>query len=140
MPNQITSRLHAAALLAVIAMPAATDAQSAGRHAGAIARVTADRPVEIELRSAARVLAPGDSATIAIRIRPEPGWHAYWRHAGDVGAAPSVEWQLPDGFAATPLRWPAPELISAPPLASYGYEREVHLLSTVHVPRTARVG
>ena len=139
MPNQIASCLRVA-LLAVIAMPAAAGAQSESRQAGAIARATADRPVEIELRSAARVLAAGDSATIAIRIRPEPGWHAYWRHAGDVGAAPSVAWQLPDGFGTTPLRWPAPELISAPPLASYGYEREVHLLSTVHIPRSARTG
>lgn len=51
-----------------------------------------------------------------------------------------MDWRLPSGFTAGPLRWPAPELISSPPLASYGYEREVHMLSTVHVPRTARVG
>jgi thiol:disulfide interchange protein/DsbC/DsbD-like thiol-disulfide interchange protein len=140
MPKQFANRLRVAALLAVIAMPAATGAQSESRQAGAVARANADRPVEIELRSAARVLAPGDSATIAIRIRPEPGWHAYWRHAGDVGAAPSVAWQLPDAFEAAALRWPAPELISAPPLASYGYEREVHLLSTLRVPRGARAG
>jgi len=101
---------------------------------------TASRPVEIELRSAARVLAPGETVAVAIRLRPEPGWHAYWRHAGDVGSAPSVEWRLPEGFTAAPLRWPTPELISSPPLASYGYEREVHMLTTVHVPRTARVG
>ena len=51
-----------------------------------------------------------------------------------------MEWQLPEGFTTTPLRWPTPELIASPPLASYGYEREVHLLTDVHVPRTARVG
>ncbi|HEX9936132.1 MAG TPA: protein-disulfide reductase DsbD domain-containing protein, partial [Longimicrobium sp.] len=96
--------------------------------------------MEIELRSAARVLAPGDTAAIAIRLRPEPGWHAYWRHAGDVGSPPSVEWRLPEGFTAAALRWPAPELIASPPLASYGYEREVHLLGAVHVPGTARAG
>ena len=86
------------------------------------------------------MLVPGDTAAVAIRLRPQPGWHTYWRHAGDVGSAPSVEWQLPDGFTAAPLRWPKPELIASPPLASYGYEREVHLLGAVHVPRTARVG
>ncbi|MES2521935.1 MAG: thioredoxin family protein [Gemmatimonadota bacterium] len=106
----------------------------------AIARATKDRPVEIELRSTTRVLVPGDTASIAIRIRPEPGWHAYWRHAGDVGSPPSMEWRLPDGFTADSLRYPTPELISAPPLASYGYEREVHLLSAIRVPATARLG
>ena len=47
---------------------------------------------------------------------------------------------FPTGFTAAPLRWPTPALIASPPLASYGYEREVHLLGAVHVPRTARVG
>ena len=135
MPNHMVSRFCACALLAVVALPATTSAQ-----ASAIARATVDRPVEIELRSAARVLVPGETTEVAIRLRPEPGWHAYWRYAGDVGAPPSMEWRLPEGFTAAPLRWPAPELIAAPPLASYGYEREVHLLAALHVPRTARVG
>jgi thiol:disulfide interchange protein/DsbC/DsbD-like thiol-disulfide interchange protein len=122
------------------ATPATAGAQSAFQPAGAVARATDNRPVEIELRSAARVLAPGETVAVAIRLRPEPGWHAYWRHAGDVGSAPSVDWRLPEGFTAAPLRWPTPELIVSPPLASYGYEREVHLLGAVHVPPTARVG
>jgi thiol:disulfide interchange protein/DsbC/DsbD-like thiol-disulfide interchange protein len=126
--------------LGVGGIPTTADAQSVSQRANAVALATESRPVEIELRSAARVLAPGDTATLAIRLRPEPGWHAYWRHAGDVGSSPSVEWRLPEGYTAGPLRWPTPELISSPPLASYGYEREVHMLSAVHVPRTARVG
>jgi len=126
--------------LAVGATPAIAHTQQASVPASAIAHATASQPVEIELRSAARVLAPGETVAVAIRLRPNPGWHAYWRHAGDVGSAPSVEWRLPEGFTAAPLRWPTPELIASPPLASYGYEREVHLLAAVHVPRTARVG
>jgi len=126
------------AALAAGATPAV--AQLVPQPASAVARATANRPVEVELRSAARVLAPGDTVAIAIRLRPEPGWHTYWRHAGDVGSPPSVEWRLPEGFTAGPLRWPTPELISSPPLASYGYESEVHLLGAVHVPPTARVG
>src|SRR5687768_3280326 len=120
--------------------PATAGAQPVSHQASAVARATADRPVEIELRSAARVLVPGETVAVAIRLRPQPGWHTYWRHAGDVGSAPSVEWQLPEGFTADPLRWPTPELIASPPLASYGYEREVHLLGAIHVPPTARVG
>src|SRR5829696_1931350 len=120
--------------------PPTTGAQPVSHQPSAVARATDSRPVEIELRSAARVLAPGETAAVAIRLRPEPEWHAYWRHAGDVGSPPSVEWQLPEGFTAAPLRWPTPELIVSGPLASYGYEREVHLLGAIHVPRTARVG
>ena len=137
----VTAGLGALAVaLAVAAAPKRVEAQPASGQASAIARATANRPVEVELQSAARVLVPGETAAIAIRLRPEPGWHAYWRHAGDVGSATSMAWRLPDGFTVDSLRWPTPELIASPPLASYGYEREVHLLGAVRVPATARVG
>jgi thiol:disulfide interchange protein/DsbC/DsbD-like thiol-disulfide interchange protein len=118
--------------------PATAGAQPVSQRS--IAHATADQPVEIELRSGARVVAPGDTIAVAIRLLPNPGWHTYWRHAGDVGSAPVVTWRLPEGVTAAPLRWPAPERIEAPPLASYGYRGEVHLLGAVHVPRSARVG
>ncbi|HEU4883787.1 MAG TPA: thioredoxin family protein [Longimicrobium sp.] len=131
--------IHNRVLLAVLAaamLPVSVPGQSSP------SRVPAgpDRPVEVELRSAVRTVAPGDTIPVAIRLRPNPGWHTYWRHAGDVGSAPVVTWRLPEGFAPAPLRWPTPERIESPPLASYGYEREVHLLGAVHVPPSARVG
>lgn len=129
-----------AGALAVGGTPAAAGAQPFSPPASAVAHATADQPVEIELRSAARAVAPGDTIPVAIRLRPNPGWHTYWRHAGDVGSAPVVTWRLPAGVTAAPLRWPAPERMEAPPLASYGYKREVHLLGAVHVPPSARVG
>jgi thiol:disulfide interchange protein/DsbC/DsbD-like thiol-disulfide interchange protein len=127
------------AVLAAAILPLSALAQSPPRPR-ALVPAAPERPVEVELRSAARAVAPGDTVPVAIRLLPNRGWHTYWRHAGDVGSAPSVAWRLPEGFTAAPLRWPAPELIVSPPLASYGYEREVHLLGAVHVPRTARVG
>jgi thiol:disulfide interchange protein DsbD len=132
----IRNRILLAALAAAM-LPASALAQS---PPPSLVRAASDRPVEVELRSAARAVAPGDTIPVAIRLRPNAGWHTYWRHAGDVGSAPEVTWRLPDGFSAAPLRWPTPERIESPPLASYGYEREVHLLSAVHVPSSARVG
>jgi thiol:disulfide interchange protein len=134
--------IHNRMLLAVAAaamLPTAILAQSPPRPPSLVP-AGPDRPVEVELRSAARAVAPGDTIPVAIRLRPNRGWHTYWRHAGDVGSAPVVTWSLPEGFTAAPLRWPAPERIESPPLASYGYEREVHLLGAVHVPPSARVG
>ncbi|HYR06577.1 MAG TPA: thioredoxin family protein [Longimicrobium sp.] len=129
-----------AGVLAFAGTPATAGAQLFSQPTGAVAHATADQPVEIELRSAARAVAPGDTIPVAIRLRPNPGWHTYWRHAGDVGSAPVVTWRLSQGATAAPLRWPAPERMEAPPLASYGYKREVHLLGAVHVPPSARVG
>ncbi|CAA9307442.1 MAG: Cytochrome c-type biogenesis protein DsbD, protein-disulfide reductase [uncultured Gemmatimonadetes bacterium] len=127
------------ALLAAALLPVPALAQSPPGP-GALVPAAAGRPVEVELRSAARAVAPGDTVPVAIRLLPNRGWHTYWRHAGDVGSPPAVTWRLPDGFTAAPLRWPTPERIEAPPLASYGYEHEVHLLGAVHVPSSARVG
>lgn len=133
-PNRVFLAVAAAAML-----PIAVLAQSPPRPPSLVP-AGPDRPVEVELRSAARAVAPGDTIPVAIRLRPNRGWHTYWRHAGDVGSAPVVTWSLPAGFTAVPLRWPAPERIESPPLTSYGYEREVHLLGAVHVPPSARVG
>jgi thiol:disulfide interchange protein/DsbC/DsbD-like thiol-disulfide interchange protein len=133
---------HNRVLLAVLAaamLPLTAPAQSAPTPPARVAAAP-DRPVEVELLSGARAVAPGDTIPVAIRVRPNPGWHTYWRHAGDVGSAPVVTWRLPEGYSAAPLRWPAPELMESPPLASYGYKREVHLLGAVHVPPSARVG
>ena len=134
--------IHNRILLAVVAaamLPVPVPAQSPPRPPSLV-RAAPEQPVEVELRSAVRAVAPGDTIPVAIRLLPNRGWHTYWRHAGDVGSAPVVAWRLPEGFTAAPLRWPAPERIEAPPLASYGYEGEVHLLGAVHVPRSARVG
>lgn len=132
--NRILLALLAAALLPVPAL-----AQSSPRPPSLVPAAP-ERPVEVEIRSAARAVAPGDTIPVAIRLLPNKGWHTYWRHAGDVGSAPVVTWRLPEGFTAAPLRWPTPHRIEAPPLASYGYEGEVHLLGAVHVPPSARVG
>ncbi|MGI8842116.1 MAG: protein-disulfide reductase DsbD family protein [Gemmatimonadaceae bacterium] len=134
--------IHNRVLVAVLAaamLPFSALAQSPPRPRSLVPAAPG-RPVEVELRSAARAVAPDDTIPVAIRLLPNRGWHTYWRHAGDVGSAPDVTWRLPDGFTAAPLRWPTPERIEAPPLASYGYEREVHLLGAVHVPPSARVG
>ncbi|HEX2091705.1 MAG TPA: protein-disulfide reductase DsbD domain-containing protein, partial [Longimicrobiaceae bacterium] len=134
--------IHNRVLLAVLAaamLPISAPAQSAPRPRSLVPAASG-RPIEVELRSAARTVAPGDTIPVAIRLRPNRGWHTYWRHAGDVGSAPVVTWRLTDGFTAAPLRWPTPERIEAPPLASYGYKGEVQLLGAVQVPSSARVG
>ena len=39
---------------------------------------------------------------------PAPGWHGYWLNPGDAGLPMDVQWQLPEGFAVGPLRYPVP--------------------------------
>src|SRR5688572_1302427 len=109
-------------------------------QAPSMVRATEDRPVEVELLSASRAVTPGETMWVAIRLKPSRGWHTYWRYAGDVGSAPSVEWKLPSGWKAGEIVWPTPNRMSSPPLASYGYKRELVLATPIEVPRNARIG
>ena len=101
---------------------------------------TKDRPVEVELLSAGRSFVPGETAWVAVRLKPDPGWHTYWRYAGDVGSSFSAIWNLPPGWNAGSFIWPVPHRIPSPPLASYGYEREQLLVAPIEVPSSARAG
>ena len=115
-------------------------AASAHAQAPSIVPATSARPVEVELVSASRAVVPGETTWVAVRLKPNPGWHTYWRYAGDVGSSFSAVWNLPDGWKAGSFIWPVPRRIPSPPLASYGYEREQLLVAPIEVPRSARAG
>src|SRR5579862_6454168 len=53
-------------------------------------------------------LKAGQTAWIGLYFDMEPGWHIYWVNPGDSGEAPRVQWDLPKGFRAGDIRWPAP--------------------------------
>src|SRR5687768_7951917 len=115
-------------------------ATSAHAQAPSMVPATRERPVEVELVTASRAVVPGETMWVAVRLKPTRGWHTYWRYAGDVGSAPSVVWSLPSGWKAGSFTWPQPHRLSSPPLASYGYKRELLLATPIEVPRSARVG
>lgn len=96
--------------------------------------------VVAELVSELAAIRPGETFDVALRLRMDPHWHVYWTNPGDTGMAPTVEWELPEGFEIGPLRFPYPSLIPTPPYRSYGYEGEVLLLARVAAPETLEPG
>ncbi len=117
---------HVRALLACLAALLAPLA--AGAEVVRTERITAS------LLSEAAVAAPGDTVRVGLHLEIIDGWHTYWRNPGDSGAATSLDWRLPEGVAAGPIRWPHPEAIPYGPLVNYGYEDEVLHLVDVTVP------
>lgn len=100
------------------AAPAATAAESeAVRSPRATATLVSD----------SEVLAPGEPFRLGLRLRLAPGWHTYWRNAGDAGAPPEIAPELPEGWRAGDIEWPAPERIPYGPLVNFGYTGEVLL-------------
>jgi len=94
--------------------------------------------VEAELVAERTAVVPGKTLTVALRLKAIPGWHTYWRNPGDSGQPTALEWKLPAGYAAGEMQWPAPEKLPIGPLANYGYEGEVLLLTDIAVPADAK--
>ncbi|SVB18060.1 uncharacterized protein METZ01_LOCUS170914, partial [marine metagenome] len=96
--------------------------------------------VESELVPEEASIQPGRSFWIALRMKMDEHWHIYWRNPGDAAYPTSIEWTLPEGFPAGPIRWPYPQQIDLPPLANYGYEGEVFLLTEITPPEDLKPG
>jgi thiol:disulfide interchange protein DsbD len=77
----------------------------------------------------AQTARPGDTVLAGIVLQMEPRWHTYWRNPGASGIPTTVQWQLPSGVTAGPLRWPAPEKLPDDDLTTYIYRDRVVLLA-----------
>lgn len=80
---------------------------------------------------------PGGEVELAIHMRPQAGWHGYWQNPGDAGLPMRVEWQLPQGFAAGPLRYPVPARLTVAGLMNYVFEQDYAVLARLRVPPDA---
>ena len=120
------------ALLAMMLAPAAALAAES-------AAVTSPR-VSATLLSSRDAVAPGERVQLALVQKIAPGWHTYWQNPGDSGEATRIEWELPDGYRAGPIAWPAPKALPVEPLVNYGFEGTVLLPVEITVPETAKPG
>ncbi len=70
-------------------------------------------------------LYPAGNNVVGLYFKLEPGWHVYWKNAGDSGEPPHIHWTLPVGVTAGPMQFPAPQRLPLGPLMDFGYENEV---------------
>ncbi|MGQ0530191.1 MAG: protein-disulfide reductase DsbD family protein [Panacagrimonas sp.] len=87
--------------------------------------------VEAELLAENASFKTGDFDNwIALRLRPDPGWHVYWANPGDSGIPSTLQWQLPAGVTVGEMQWPYPHRHSLGDLTNYGYSDEtLHLIA-----------
>lgn len=77
-----------------------------------------------------------EAETLGFFFEVDPGWHVYWRNAGDSGAAPRFDFI---GNAETgDIRWPFPVRLPIEHLTNLGYEGNVAYLFDV-VPQSDRL-
>lgn len=103
-----------------------------------------DGAIAAELIAERGSIQPGVPFTIGLKLDIGPTWHTYWKNPGDAGFAPSIDWNLPDGFAAGPLQFPCPHLFltgaGAGSQAGLGYEGQVLHLIEITPPASLQPG
>ena len=89
---------------------------------------TEKNPLDIRLISATQSITQGSEFWLGFHLRHPAGAHTYWKHPGIVGLATQVEWDLPAGFSAGLIQWPAPEMVTMAVYQAQGYHDETLLL------------
>jgi len=124
--------------LKLIAMLSAALVQAASigaADAGAQANVSA------RLLASTSAVVPGREFLLGVHLTIEKGWHVYWKNPGEAGLPTQVQWQLPEGFKAGPLRWPVPIRFTMPgDITSFGYQGTVLLTAEVATPKDLKEG
>jgi len=124
----------AAAVIAAPTAPAATASES-------IAKADVTEPIRAEIVSESAALVPGRTTAIGILFRIEPGWHLFWEGCNQTGYPITVKAQLPEGFRALDLVWPAPErLVSPGEILDHVYDDDVLVILPVEAPTTLDEG
>ena len=83
---------------------------------------------------------PGTTVTVGLRLAMDDGWHTYWKNPGDAGMPTSLTWDLPNGWAAHGIDWPAPVYFETNGIGGYGYVGTVVLPVRIDVPAEAAEG
>jgi thiol:disulfide interchange protein len=124
-------RFLACLLLAfAMALPAPVLAQAPG----------STHHVAVELLASKDAVAPGETIYVALHQKIETHWHTYWRNSGDSGEPTRIKWDLPAGWSAGAIVWPAPKQIPVGPLMNYGYQDDVLLPVPLTAPANAKAG
>lgn len=124
-------RLVCLMMLCWLAMASAAPAQLAG---GGAPNITPSLVAESERPAA------GSTVELAFVMRPAAGWHGYWKNPGDAGIETMVEWTLPAGVTAGPLRYQVPHKLLIQGIMNYVYEGPYAQLVTVSVPAGLAAG
>lgn len=92
--------------------------------------------LEATLISEVASVNPGTPFWVGLKLQLEEGWHVNWKNPGDAGLAPTISWELPEGFTAGEIEWPIPERLVVSDFVLFGYEGTVLLPVKITPPAT----
>ena len=87
-----------------------------------LGQYSAKNYISVSLGCSVSSIQPGEEAWLVVEVQLEPGWHAYWKTAGETGFPTKIEWDLPEGVSVSPLIFPAPKYYQFQGLGSFVHE------------------
>ncbi len=122
------SRVLVAAVLLAMSFDASASSSASAAH------------LSIALHSETKKPRPGGAVSLGIEIRPQPGWHIYWKNPGESGLPPTLHWTLPTGVTAGAPRYPVPSAMTLNGIAANVYREATTLLVDLSVAATVPRG
>ncbi len=93
-----------------------------------------DEVVAVKIYPESKNILPGQPLWMCVQFDIGPEWHLYWKNPGEVGAAPSISWKLPQGFRVGDALWPAPERYEIEKTVVFGYAKQLSILVPLYPP------
>src|SRR5437763_1016596 len=75
-------------------------------HSAAAQNYQGKELVKASLVADTSVIVPGKPFSVGLLLRMAPGWHTYWKYAGDAGLPTEIKWNLPPGWNIGEIQWP----------------------------------
>lgn len=90
--------------------------------------------------SSVETAAPGKPFTIAIKLDHPGDWHSYYKNAGAVSMPLNLKLDIPEGYTASEIKWPVPQIKWVYDVMNYMYGHKAYFLVTITPPADAKVG
>lgn len=96
---------------------------------------------EKSLFAESTTIAPGQKFRVALQLDHPDHWHSYYKNDGiGISEVPAIEWNLPDGFSASELTFPAPKEVEYLGYNTYSYGYTNYFLTEITAPENLEVG
>lgn len=93
-----------------------------------------------ELFSEVVEFVPGQPFDVALKLVHEDGWHSYYLNPGFVGLPPGFQWQLPEGWSHSEVKFQVPHREEFMGETTYGYVGTHYLFATLTPPSGLAAG
>ncbi len=96
--------------------------------------------VKARLIADTTVIEPGKPFHLGVELSPETGWHTYYKEPGDAGMPTKIQWVLPAGFTASPLKWEKPSRFKEGDIVTFGYSGQSLISAEILPPKKLDIG